>query len=101
MALETNAPKIQDYVDAGGLRTYYEVEGSGEPLVLLHGGFCPIETFGGLTPLLAERYRVYLPERRARAHARRRRAHHLRADGARYDLVHGRGGTALGSPRGV
>src|SRR5215216_4553487 len=65
MEPEMSAPKIQDYVDAGGLRTYYEVEGAGEPLVLLHGGFCPIETFGGLTPLLTEHYRVYLPERRA------------------------------------
>lgn len=65
MEPETSAQKIQDYVDAGGLRTYYEAVGAGEPLVLLHGGFCPVETFGGLTPLLAERYRVYLPERRA------------------------------------
>ena len=65
MAAVTNAPKIQEYVDAGGLRTYYEAEGSGEPLVLLHGGLCTIETFGGLTPLLAEQYRVYRPERRA------------------------------------
>jgi pimeloyl-ACP methyl ester carboxylesterase len=56
---------VQDYVDAGGVRTYYEVHGGGDPLVLLHGGFCPIETFAGLTPLLAEHYRVYLPERRA------------------------------------
>jgi pimeloyl-ACP methyl ester carboxylesterase len=57
--------KVQDYVDAGGLRTYYEAEGAGEALVLLHGGFCTIETFGGLTPKLAEQYRVYPPERRA------------------------------------
>ena len=65
MEAESSALKVQDYVDAGGLRTYYEAVGAGEPLVLLHGGFCPVETFGGLTPLLAERYRVYLPERRA------------------------------------
>jgi pimeloyl-ACP methyl ester carboxylesterase len=65
MSSETNEAKIQDYIDAGGLRTYYEVEGSGEPLLLLHGGFCPIETLGGLIALLAERYRVYFPERRA------------------------------------
>jgi len=53
-----------DYVDAGGLRTYYEIKGEGDPLLLLHGGFCPVETFDGLTPRLAEAYRVYLPERR-------------------------------------
>lgn len=45
--------------------TYYEAEGTGEPLVLLHGGLTTIETFGGLTPKLAQQYRVYLPERRA------------------------------------
>ena len=52
------------YVDAGSVRTYYEVHGSGDPLVLLHGGFCPVETLDGLTPVLAERYTVYTPERR-------------------------------------
>lgn len=56
---------VQDFVDAGGVRTYYEAEGTGEPLVLLHGGFCPIETFAGLRAALVEDYRVYLPERRA------------------------------------
>ena len=53
-----------DYVDAGGVRTYYEVHGTGEPLVLLHGGLCTVETLDGLTPVLAEQYRVYTPERR-------------------------------------
>jgi len=31
------------YVDAGGVHTYYEVVGHGDPLVLLHGGFATIE----------------------------------------------------------
>jgi len=53
-----------DYVNAGGVRTYYEVHGTGEPLVLLHGGLCTVETLDGLTPVLAEQYRVYAPERR-------------------------------------
>lgn len=52
------------YVDANGVRTYYEVEGDGEPLVLLHGGLCAIETFDGLRRALVDRYQVYLPERR-------------------------------------
>jgi pimeloyl-ACP methyl ester carboxylesterase len=52
------------YVDANGVRTYWEVEGDGEPLVLLHGGLCAIETLDGLRRELADRYRVYLPERR-------------------------------------
>jgi pimeloyl-ACP methyl ester carboxylesterase len=52
------------YVEAGGVHTYYEVNGEGEPLILLHGGMCTAETFDGQTPALAERYRVYVPERR-------------------------------------
>jgi pimeloyl-ACP methyl ester carboxylesterase len=52
------------YVDAGGVHTYYEVQGAGDPLILLHGGFATIETWRGQTPALAERFRVYLPERR-------------------------------------
>jgi pimeloyl-ACP methyl ester carboxylesterase len=64
MGPSPTTPKVRGYVDAGGLRTYYEVVGAGEPLVLLHGGLFPIETIGGLTACLAERFRVYLPERR-------------------------------------
>jgi hypothetical protein len=61
--MATSEPGVRNgnYVDAGGLNTYYEVSGEGEPLLLLHGGFCPVETFDGLTPRLAEAFRVYLP----------------------------------------
>ena len=59
-----NPTRAGGYVDAGGVRTYYAVEGEGEPLILLHGGACTIETFDGQTPALASKYRVYLPERR-------------------------------------
>jgi len=52
------------YVDAGGLSTYYEAVGTGDPLVMLHGGFTPVETLGGLTALFTDAYRVYSPERR-------------------------------------
>jgi pimeloyl-ACP methyl ester carboxylesterase len=52
------------YVDAAGVRTYYEDDGSGEPLLLLHGGMVTIETWGNQRGPLAERYHVYLPERR-------------------------------------
>jgi pimeloyl-ACP methyl ester carboxylesterase len=56
---------VKEYVDAGGVRTYYEAIGAGEPLVLMHGGLCAIETITPLAGLLAERFRVYMPERRA------------------------------------
>ena len=52
------------YVDAGGVSTYYESHGEGEPLLLLHGGLCTIETFFAQTPELAKRFRLILPERR-------------------------------------
>lgn len=52
------------FVDTGDVRNYYEVQGSGDPLVFLHGGFCTVETLDGLTPGLAAHYTVYTPERR-------------------------------------
>jgi pimeloyl-ACP methyl ester carboxylesterase len=60
----TTTEIVKDYVDAGGVRTYYEAQGAGDPVVVLHGGFCTVETFGGLVPPLAEQYRVWAPERR-------------------------------------
>ena len=33
-----------EYVDIAGVNTWYDEEGTGEPLVLLHGGLCTNET---------------------------------------------------------
>jgi pimeloyl-ACP methyl ester carboxylesterase len=52
------------YVDAGGLRTYYEMSGSGDPVLVLHGGLCTADTCDPQARALATRYRVYVPERR-------------------------------------
>ena len=62
----SEAPPVRngDYVETGRVRTYYEVNGSGDPLILSHGGMCTAETFDGQTGALAEHFRVYLPERR-------------------------------------
>ncbi|TXS44456.1 alpha/beta fold hydrolase [Streptomyces sp. t39] len=54
-----------DYADLPGVRTWYETEGTGDPLVLLHGGFCTNDTWGALRSGLAAGYRLLLPERRA------------------------------------
>ena len=51
------------FIDVDGVGTYYEVTGTGEPLLLLHGGLCPAESWDPQTAALAERYRVYVPER--------------------------------------
>ena len=59
---------VKDYVNAGGLRTYYEAQGSGDALVMLHGGFASVNTFGGFTPRIAERFRVFSPGNRTPYH---------------------------------
>jgi pimeloyl-ACP methyl ester carboxylesterase len=44
------------YAPVNGLRMYYEVRGTGRPLVLLHGGLMTIEgSFGPLLPDLGRR----------------------------------------------
>lgn len=57
-----------EYADLPGVRTWYETEGAGDPLVLLHGGFCTNDTWGAQRADLAAAYRVFLPERRAHGH---------------------------------
>ncbi|MFI9820570.1 alpha/beta fold hydrolase [Streptomyces sp. NPDC052013] len=57
-----------DYADLPGVRTWYETDGTGDPLVLLHGGFCTDDTWGAMRADLAAGYRVFLPERRAHGH---------------------------------
>jgi len=52
------------YIDLNGLNTYYEVHGNSEPLLLMHGGFCTVETFARQTPDFAAKYQVIVPERR-------------------------------------
>ena len=37
------APASADYASVNGLKMYYEIQGAGKPLVLLHGGLCTIE----------------------------------------------------------
>lgn len=57
------------YVDLPGVKTWYETEGgSGDPVVLLHGGIVTNETWGPQRAAFAAQYMVYLPERRAHGH---------------------------------
>ena len=51
-------------VQLGAVRTYYEDDGAGEPLVLLHPGLADSRAFERNVPGLAERYRVFRPDRR-------------------------------------
>ena len=42
------------YADVNGIKLYYEIQGSGKPLVLLHGGLGAIEMFGPNLAALAK-----------------------------------------------
>ncbi len=42
------------YIEANGVKYYYEIHGQGEPLLLLHGGLGSIDMFGPVLPVLAE-----------------------------------------------
>lgn len=46
------------YADVNGIRLYYEIHGSGRPLILLHGGLGSGEMFGPLLPALAANHQV-------------------------------------------
>jgi pimeloyl-ACP methyl ester carboxylesterase len=42
------------YAPVNGLKMYYEAYGSGQPLILLHGGLGAIEMFSGILPALSK-----------------------------------------------
>lgn len=46
------------YVTANGLKYYYQIQGKGEPLLLLHGGLGQIEMFGPNIALFAKNRQV-------------------------------------------
>lgn len=50
------------HVVANGVSMYYEVSGSGEPIVVLHGAYMSIPAMGEIIPMLARTRRVYAVE---------------------------------------
>jgi pimeloyl-ACP methyl ester carboxylesterase len=46
------------YAEVNGVNLYYETHGSGQPLILLHGGLGAGEMFAPILPTLAERHQV-------------------------------------------
>lgn len=54
-----NNPAAGKYINVGDARIYYEIYGSGKPLVMLHGGvYGYIDEFENLIPRLAETHQV-------------------------------------------
>src|SRR6185437_1973571 len=57
------------YSEVNGLKMYYEIYGTGKPLVLIHGGGSTIETsFGRIIPLLAKHRQIIAVELQAHGH---------------------------------
>lgn len=58
-----------EYASVNGLKMYYEVEGQGRPLVLLHGGLCTIDVcLGKLRPDFTKNWRTIAPELQGHGH---------------------------------
>jgi pimeloyl-ACP methyl ester carboxylesterase len=65
----TEATGTGAYADVNGLHLYYEIHGTGRPLVLLHGGLGAGEMFGPVIPAyVAAGYKVIAPDLQAHGH---------------------------------
>lgn len=66
--LIANTTPRSGYAPVNGLEMYYEVHGSGEPLVLIHGAFGAIELWGPILTGLAEKHLVIAVELQGHGH---------------------------------
>lgn len=65
---QANLSQSGQYIKANGLNIYYEEHGSGEPLVLIHGGLGIGNNFQPHIPRFAKQFRVITPD--SRGHGR-------------------------------
>lgn len=56
------------YAQVNGLRMYYEIHGNGAPLLLLHGAFNAISTWGPILETLAQHHQVIAVEFQGHGH---------------------------------
>jgi pimeloyl-ACP methyl ester carboxylesterase len=59
---------MANHITVNGVHTWYQERGKGDPLLLLHGGFSDSREFTGNLDTLADRFRLYLPDRRGHGH---------------------------------
>jgi pimeloyl-ACP methyl ester carboxylesterase len=57
MTTSTNNPAGK-YAAVNGINLYYEIHGTGKPLIMLHGGFGTFDMFAALSPTLAFDHQV-------------------------------------------
>jgi pimeloyl-ACP methyl ester carboxylesterase len=65
---ERPKPHVADYAPVNGLKMYYEIYGSGQPLVLLHGGMTTLDDFAFVLPTFAGTRQVIAFERQGHGH---------------------------------
>lgn len=53
-AVSAQGGKKSGHIEQNGVNYYYEIHGTGEPLLLLHGGLGSIDMFGPVLPTLAK-----------------------------------------------
>ena len=61
-------PRTQATIEIDGLAVFYETEGGGDPIVLLHGGLADNSTWAAQFSGLSLHRRVVAPERQAQGH---------------------------------
>jgi pimeloyl-ACP methyl ester carboxylesterase len=59
---------LENYANVNGLKLYYEIHGTGKPLVLMHGGLGTVEMFAQLLPRLADTRQVIAVELQSHGH---------------------------------
>ena len=57
-----------NYAEVNGLNIYYEIHGSGQPLVVLHGAYMTIDLMGEVVPALAESRQLIAVELQGHGH---------------------------------
>ena len=57
-----------NYAEVNGLNMYYEIHGTGQPLVLLHGAYMTIDLMGEIVPVLAESRQLIAVELQGHGH---------------------------------
>lgn len=69
MTTETKQDSTSGYADVNGLKMYYEIHGTGMPLVLIHGGGSTLQTtFGRVLHAFAKTHKVIAVEMQAHGH---------------------------------
>src|SRR5260370_841655 len=66
--MTTGKDQQKGYASVNGLDIYYEIHGSGQPLILLAGGFMTVEAMGEIVPQLAATRRVIGVELQGHGH---------------------------------